>query len=158
MELGKKHGARTVLNPAPAQALPDAIFRHVDILTPNESELRIIMGLPPDDPTPNAELAARLKARGVQTLVVTQGGDGALIYDGDGITRVPSVRVDVVDTTGAGDSFNSGLAVALAEGKSLVEAVRYGCCAGALACTKLGVIPSLAYRADIDRLYAVNYA
>ncbi len=157
MELGKKHGVRTILNPAPATALPDEIFRYVDILTPNETELRIIMGLPPDDPTPNAELAARLKARGVQTLVITQGSDGALIYGDDGITHVPSFKVDVVDTTGAGDSFNSGLAVALAEGKSLLDAVRYGCCAGALACTKLGVIPSMGYRADVDRLYQTQY-
>ncbi len=157
MELGRKHGVRTILNPAPAAALPDEIFRYVDILTPNETELRIIMGLPPDDPTPNAELAARLKARGVQTLVVTQGSDGALIFGDDGITHVPSFKVEVVDTTGAGDSFNSGLAVALAEGRSLIDAVRYGCCAGALACTKLGVVPAMGYRADVDRLYQTQY-
>lgn len=152
MELGRKHGARTILNPAPAVALPDSIFRHVDILTPNESELRIILGLKPDDPTPNAELAARLKARGVQTLIVTMGAQGALVYSGDEAIRVPSIPVDVVDTTGAGDAFNSGLAVALAEGQPLLDAVRFGCVTGALACTRLGVIPSLPLRASVDRV------
>ncbi|MBK8023483.1 MAG: ribokinase [Chloroflexi bacterium] len=157
MELGKKHGVTTILNPAPAAALPDSIFQHIDILTPNESELRILMGLRPDDPTPTAELAAQLKARGVKTLVVTQGSKGAMLYDEGGVTAVPSIPVTVVDTTGAGDAFNSGLAVAVAMGKPLVEAVRYGCAAGAKACTTLGVIPSLGHREQIDNLYAQNY-
>jgi ribokinase len=154
MELGKKHGVRTILNPAPAAPLPDSIFRNVDILTPNESELRIIMGLRPDDPTPNAELAAQLKARGVQTLIVTLGGRGALVYSDDDVVEIPSIPVDIVDTTGAGDAFNSGLSVALSEGHPLIEAVRYGCVTGALACTKLGVIPSLTTREVADRIFA----
>lgn len=158
MALGKKHGVRTILNPAPAAPLPDGIFQNIDILTPNESELRIIMGLAPNDPTPNAELAARLKAHGVQTLIVTMGEKGALIYTDDGLVEVPSIQVDVVDTTGAGDAFNSGLAVALAQGKPLIEAVKYGCCAGAVACTKLGVIPSMGTRAMIDDRYARYFA
>ena len=157
MELGKKHGVRTLLNPAPATALPDAVFRHIDIMTPNETELRILMGLTPDDPTPTPELARRLKARGVQTLIVTQGAKGALLFDSDAPVLIPSVPVEVVDTTGAGDAFNSGLAVALAEGRPLTEAVRLGNCAGALACTRLGVIPSLAQRAAVDTLYAQQY-
>ena len=154
LELGKKHGVRTILNPAPAALLPDSIFSQIDILTPNESELRIIMGLKPDDPTPNAELAAQLKARGVQTLIVTLGGKGALVYTDDGVSEVHSIPVDIVDTTGAGDAFNSGLSVALAEGRPLIEAVKYGCVTGALACTKLGVIPSLTTRAIADRTFA----
>jgi ribokinase len=157
MELGKKHGVRTILNPAPAAPLPESIFHNVDILTPNETELRIIMGLPPDDPTPNAALAAQLKTRGVQTLIVTLGGKGALVYHDDTMTEVPSIALDVVDTTGAGDAFNSGLSVALAEGRPLIEAVRYGCVTGALACTRLGVIPALASRATADRLFAEHY-
>jgi ribokinase len=154
MELGKKHGVRTILNPAPAAPLPDSMFHNIDILTPNESELRIILGLSPDDPTPTDELAARLKARGVKTLIVTQGSKGALVYRDDAVTNVPAIPVEIVDTTGAGDAFNAGLAVALAEGRSLLEAVRYGCVTGTLACTKLGVIPSLATREQADRAFA----
>ncbi len=157
MELGKKHGVRTLLNPAPATALPAEVFRYIDIMTPNETELRILLGLAPDDPTPTPELARQLKARGVQTLIVTQGGHGALLFDGAEPELIPSVPVDVVDTTGAGDAFNSGLAVALAEGRPLAEAVRIANCAGALACTRLGVIPSLAQRAAVDALYARHY-
>ena len=157
MELGKKHGVGTLLNPAPAAPLPDDALRHIDILTPNESELRILLGLAADDPTPTTELAQRLKSRGVQTVIVTMGSRGALILTGDDEIMVPPVPTEVVDTTGAGDAFNSGLAVALSEGRDLVEAVRFGNCAGSLACTKLGVIPSLADRATVDALYQQTY-
>ena len=103
------------------------------------------MGLAPDDPTPTQALAQRLCAHAAcATLIVTLGAQGALVLDDDGMRTVAGVGVDVVDTTGAGDAFNSGLAVALAEGRSLDDAVRYANCAGALACTRLGVIPALA--------------
>lgn len=157
MALGKKHGVRTILNPAPATRLGDDVLANVSYLTPNETELRILMGLAPDDPTPTVELAARLRERGVGNLIVTMGERGALLLTDQGLTTVPGVAVDVVDTTGAGDAFNSGLAVALAEGKDLVDAVKFAACAGALACTKLGVIPSLAAREMVDRLYAETH-
>jgi ribokinase len=126
-------------------------------LTPNETELRILLGLAPNDPTPTVELAAQLRRHGVGNLIVTMGEKGALILTGDQTTPVPGVAVEVVDTTGAGDAFNAGLAVALAEGRSLVEAVQYANCAGALACTRLGVIPALAYRAQVDELYTKTF-
>lgn len=157
MQLGKKHGVRTLLNPAPAMPLPDEMFRSVDLLTPNETEIRILLGLAPDDPTPTVDLAHQLKARGVRAVVVTMGENGALVVTDDGVTQVPPVATAVVDTTGAGDAFNSGVAVALAKGKDLIDAVRYGNCAGALACTKLGVIPGLAPRETVDALYAANF-
>lgn len=160
MELGRKHGVRTQLNPAPAIALDDALLANVDVLTPNESELRILLGLPPDDPTPTPELAGRLQGHGVKTVVITLGGEGALVLHNGNMFRVqgvPGSKIKVVDTTGAGDAFNSGLAVALAEGKDLVEAVKFANCCGALACTRLGVIPSLAQREEVERLYAETY-
>jgi ribokinase len=153
MELGRKHGARTILNPAPARALPPQIFASVDYLTPNESELRILLGLPADDPRSSRELAAELRRRGVRNVVVTLGRQGALILTDDLDQMVPAVPVDVVDTTGAGDAFNSGFAVALAEGRDIVDAVRFGVVCGAIACTKLGVIPSLAHRAEADAMH-----
>ena len=84
--------------------------------------MRILLGLAPDDPTDTVELARQLRARGVGNLIVTMGEKGALILTEDGLEAVAGVPVDVVDTTGAGDAFNAGLAVALAEGKSLAEA------------------------------------
>ena len=157
MALGRKNGVRTILNPAPALPLDYDVLQHVDVLTPNETELRILVGLAPDDPTPTLELAQQLQARGVKTIIVTLGEQGAIILTGQPVTHVVGLKVDVVDTTGAGDAFNAGLAVALAEGKSLTEAVKFANCAGAMACTKLGVIPALAHRALIDQLYTENY-
>lgn len=155
MELGRRHGVKTVLNPAPAQPLPPEVLRHVDVLTPNETELRILLGLEPDDATPTLELAERLRGLSVGTVVVTMGSDGVLVLDGTNEVRhVAPVPVEVVDTTGAGDAFNAGLATALAEGRELVDAVRFGACCGALACTRLGVIPGLPTRAAVDELYA----
>lgn len=154
LALGQKHGVRAILNPAPATKLDDSVLKQVDYLTPNETELRILMGLPPNDPTPTAELAAQLRRRGVGNLIVTMGEKGALLLTGEQTTPVPGVAVEVVDTTGAGDAFNAGLAVALAEGRSLLEAVQYANCAGAIACTRLGVIPALGRRAQVDELYA----
>lgn len=157
MEIGKKHGVRTLLNPAPAAPLDDSMFKYIDILTPNESELRILMGLAPDDPTPTVELARDLKGRGVQTIVVTMGDQGALILTDDEPLIVPPVATTVVDTTGAGDAFNSGLAVGISEGLDLVTSVKLGNCAGAFACRTLGVIPSLANRAQLDEMFAQTF-
>ena len=157
MALGRKHGVRTILNPAPAAALDYDVLQNVDVLTPNETELRILVGLAPNDPTSNLDLAQQLQARGAGTIIVTMGEQGAMILTGQPVTHIPGLTVEVVDTTGAGDAFNAGLAVALAEGKSLTEAVQFANCAGALACTQLGVIPALARRAVIDELYAAHY-
>jgi ribokinase len=153
MRLGRKHGVRTLLNPAPAAPLSDEVFRNVDFITPNETELRVLQGLPPDDPTPTEELARRLQGRGARTIIVTMGAEGSLVLTNEVSFKVPSLTVDVVDTTGAGDAFNSGLAIALAEGQELAAAVKFATCAGALACTKLGVIPSLASRPAVEALY-----
>jgi ribokinase len=153
MLLARRHHVTTVLNPAPAQPLDDDLLAAVDVLTPNESELRILSGLAPDDPTSTLELAHRLQARGVRQLVVTRGSQGALVVTADGATHhVPGVPVEVVDTTGAGDAFTSALAVALAEKRPLLAAVRFATVAGALACTRLGVIPALPNRAEIEAL------
>lgn len=152
MELGKAAGARTILNPAPATELPDSIFSHVDYLTPNESELRILMGLKADDPTGTRDLAVQLRQRGVGTVIVTMGDKGALVLADEQELIVPTPQVDVVDTTGAGDAFNAGFATAIGEGRPLADAVAFGTAAGAHACTRLGVIPSLATRAELETL------
>jgi ribokinase len=127
----------------------------VDILTPNESELRILCGRKPDDSTDSLELARNLQGRGVRRIVLTLGAGGALIVDERGkAEEIGGRKVDVKDTTGAGDSFNAALAVALARGKSLNDAVRFATYAGAYTCTKLGVINGLPYPADIEGLMA----
>jgi ribokinase len=150
LELGYRHGALTILNPAPAAQLDPSLFRFVDVLTPNESELRILLGRRPDDPTESVELARELLALGMKQIVITQGSRGALLVDGAGkTTQFAAIPVQTVDTTGAGDAFTASLAVALGEGKGLTEAVYFALRGGALTCTRLGVVPALPYRKDM---------
>ncbi|MBN1265209.1 MAG: ribokinase [Anaerolineales bacterium] len=157
MKVGKRHGVQTILNPAPATKMEDDVWQFIDYLTPNETELRILMGLEPENTTPTPVLAKKLQERGVKNLIITQGASGALIV-GEGFEEhIPSVPVDVVDTTGAGDAFNAGLAVALVQGFSLPDAVRFAVCTGALTCTRLGVIPGLPYEKDVMDLYQKHF-
>jgi len=157
MELGRRHGAITILNPAPAEKLDPNIFSFIDVLTPNEGELRILSGLRPDDPTDTFTLARNLQSKGIKNIVVTQGSQGALVIDQKGrADLLPAIPVKVVDTTGAGDSFNSALAIALAENKTLLEAVHFAMYSGALACTRLGVIPALPYRKEIEEFICIK--
>jgi ribokinase len=152
MKLGRQAGAITILNPAPAAPVPPAAFANIDIVTPNHTELRILLGRQPDDPTDSKDLCNEMLNDGVKTIVLTQGAEGALIVTKDGTQTVTAKKVDVVDTTGAGDAFSAALSVILAEGGSLNEAVNYAVAAGGLACTKLGVIPALPYRSAVDVL------
>lgn len=154
MQLGRKHGKLTILNPAPARALPSEVLANVDLLTPNETETRILQGLPPDDPTPTPDLARRLLTIGVQQIVVTRGAQGALIVTPDELISVPSISIQAVDVTGAGDSFNAALAVGLGEGLPLRAAVRRACYAGAYTALHLGVIPGLPTRAQWEAFLA----
>jgi ribokinase len=146
----KENGLRVLLNPAPARALPDELLALPDFLLPNESELSLLSGLPVND-LPSAENAAKtLLERGIQTVIVTLGANGALIVNKELTKHIPSFKVDVVDTTAAGDAFIGGFASALLQNKSLEEAVRYGCACGALAATKFGAQPSLPTKEDVE--------
>lgn len=149
LALARDRGVFTVLNPGPARTLPPSILQHVDLLTPNQTEARVLLGLPPDDATPTDVLARRLIGLGVKQVVVTLGKDGALIVDEHSAEAIPAIAVTAVDSTGAGDAFNAAIAVALAEGKSLSEAVQLARYAGAYAVTRLGVIDGLATRAAL---------
>jgi len=151
LRIARQSGVPAILNPAPARRLESAELAAADLITPNETELRILLGRAPDDPTPSLELCAELIALGVRAVVLTRGAAGALIVTCEGTVTVPSMSVNVVDTTGAGDAFNGALATALASGADLEASVRQAVVAGALACTQLGAIPALAHRADLDQ-------
>lgn len=157
MELGKKHNKCTILNPAPATRLTADIIKNVDYLTPNETELRILLGLAPDDPTPDLELAQKAQSLSKKNVIVTRGEKGVLIITEDDYFEVSGISVDVVDTTGAGDAFNAGLAIALAEGKDLKTACQFANCAGAIECQKMGVIPAMGNRESITSLFDKVY-
>lgn len=143
MERGRAHGAITILNPAPAPAVPSTLLRSVDILTPNQNEAKVLLGYRPDAEVGPAELGRELLERGPKQVVVTLGEHGAFIATPEIEKHIPAISVPAVDTTGAGDAFNAGLAVALARGADLEAAVRFAVITGGLAVTKEGVIPAL---------------
>ncbi len=150
LALGKEQGALTILNPAPARRADPAMLAHVDVLTPNASEARLLLGLPPADPSSSAELAQRLLGLGVGAVVITKGAAGAFLMTADMQRQVAAVPVAAVDGTGCGDSFNAALALALGEGKSLLAAARFAARAGAYTACHRGVIDGLPTRAQLD--------
>jgi ribokinase len=151
-QLAHAQGVTVVLNPAPAQPVPDELLACVDVLVPNESETALLTGLAATGLADPAQAADSLLTRGVDTVILTLGERGALLAEGRQLTHVPAFEVTPVDTTAAGDAFLGGFAVALAEGRPLHEAVRWGNAAGALATTKLGAQPSLPTRGELEAL------
>ncbi len=150
LKVAKELGITTILNPAPAAEIPEDYVKLADYITPNETELEVLSRSDSDDVVANAK---SLLTTDSQTVVVTMGSQGAQIVQQNRETLVGTFKVDVVDTTGAGDAFNGGLAVALAEGKSLDDAVRFANATAALCVTKHGTSPSMPQRADVDKLY-----
>ncbi|MDI6506791.1 ribokinase [Bacillus wiedmannii] len=127
----EEHNIPVMLNPAPAQVLSEDILEKATYITPNEHECRIVL----DDFTSAIE---DLLAKYPNKLLMTEGSKGVRFHNGTEIVHVPSIAVDVVDTTGAGDTFNGALAVALSEGETLQKAIRFANIAGGLSVTKLG--------------------
>jgi ribokinase len=147
-----EHGATVILDPAPARALPAELLALADIITPNETEVAQLVGYPIAGPEDAARAAADLRSRGPRHVVVKMGARGAYALDDDGGRVYPTFPVVAVDTVAAGDAFNGGMAVALAEGKVFAEAVRWGLATGALSVTKPGAQPSMPERADLVAL------
>ena len=156
IEIAHEAGVPVILNPAPALPIPSKVLAKVDYLTPNESEaLGLIGGDTSIDPQDFDTLADRLLQTGAKNVVLTLGEKGAFIKNGRIREFVPAFSIGrVVETTGAGDAFAGGFAVALAEGKSLVEATRYGCAVAGISVTRPGTAPSMPYRDEVDKLIA----
>lgn len=142
-------GAKVILNPAPAQPLPDAVLSQLYLISPNETEAEILTGIRVTDVSAADAAAQWLYAKGVRYVIVTLGSKGALIYDGTSTRLVPAPKVIAVDTTAAGDVFNGALAVAIMEGRELEESVGFACQAAALSVTRLGAQASAPYRNEI---------
>jgi ribokinase len=143
LRLGRAGGAITILNPAPVRLLPPSVMQLIDVLTPNQVEAKVLTGRSPDAVIEPEKLARELIRSGVKQVVMTLGERGALIVTPSSSTHIPAVPISAVDTTGAGDAFNAGLATALASGAGLEAAVQFAVVAGGLAVTREGVIPSL---------------
>jgi ribokinase len=150
--LARRAGARVILNPAPASALPVSLLRNVSILTPNESEAETLTGVRVTNETTAARAARRLHDQGVETVIITLGSRGAYVSSDSVSERVPGFRVKAIDTTGAGDVFNGALAVALSEKLDLRQAVRFANAAAARSVTRRGAQASAPTRSAILRL------
>jgi ribokinase len=150
----KSKGIRVIWDPAPAAELPPEAFRAADVMTPNQTEAAVLTGIEVTD-IDSARAAARaLLEKGVSVAVVKMGENGVFFATKEESAYVPPYRVDVVDTVAAGDAFGAGLSLALAEGKSLHEAVKYGAAAGAMAITRRGAQPAMPSHQDVDALLA----
>ncbi|MFE9306323.1 ribokinase [Streptomyces sp. NPDC088353] len=144
-------GSRFVLNPSPPRPLPQELLKACDPLIVNEHEAKVILGGAEAGDTPES-WARDLLALGPRSVVITLGGEGALVASADGVARVPSVKVDAVDTTGAGDAFTAALAWRLGAGASLEEAAAYAARVGAVAVTRRGAQESYPTAAEVDAL------
>ncbi len=154
-QLARKHGAKVILNPAPAQPLPAKLLALVDFLIPNESETALLSGMPTGSRAEVEAAAAKLRQLGVRNIILTLGDRGALLINDAAIIHFPPfVPEKVVDTTAAGDAFVGGFATALAEGRQVPEAVCWGNATGALAVTRVGAQPSLPTRAEVEAMLA----
>jgi ribokinase len=151
---GKQQGMTVLLDPAPARPLSDALLAQVDVLTPNESEAMVLLerreGTVSLADAP--ELARALRRRGPRSVVLKLGEKGAFFDDGKGGRHFPALKVEAVDATAAGDTFNGALAVALAEGRPMADALGFANAAAAISVTRLGAQASIPKRAEVEAI------
>ena len=155
IRLARKHGVKTILDPAPAAADTPPELLKVDIITPNHIEAGMMVGEPIKDVRSAKTVASALVAYGPEAVVVTIGEKGAVLVDkSDRIRHFPAPKIRIVDTTAAGDAFTGALAVAVGNDEKLSDAIRYANAAGALACVKFGAQPAMPTRQEVEELLA----
>lgn len=141
--LAKQAGVQVVLNPAPAQALSDELLRHIDIITPNETEAEILTQVQVTDEQSAAKAAAVFHQKGIATVLITLGSKGVYYSQNNQGQIIAGFRVQAVDTTAAGDTFNGGLVSALLDGLPMDQAIRFAHAAAAISVTRQGAQPSI---------------
>ncbi|MFV0528522.1 MAG: ribokinase [Lachnospiraceae bacterium] len=146
----KEIGIDFVLNPAPFSTLEPGLLEYCSYLIPNQTEARLLLGMETDDSIEDEEVARQILEKGAKNVIMTLGGEGALIANESGVKRIAGQKVEVVDTTGAGDTFCAAFCVALSRDKSEQEAVRFANAAAGLAVTKYGVIESIPTLAEVE--------
>jgi ribokinase len=154
LRLASEEGVATMLDPAPAQTLPAGLYSSIDILTPNESEACALLGREAGQITADEapEFAREIVKLGARIVVLKMGDRGCFFMGMGEAYHVPGVPVDAIDSTGAGDVFNAGLAVALAEGKPMRQALRFANAAAAVSVTRAGAQSSAPSRTEVDRM------
>ena len=143
-------GARVVLNPAPAAMVSEEVLSKLYLITPNQTEAEILTGIAVNDEASGRLAAEAFRRSGVSKVVITMGSQGALLDDGGHFEMIEARKVAAVDTTAAGDVYNGALCAALAEGLSLVEALRFATKASAISVTRMGAQPSIPSREEVD--------
>lgn len=141
---------KVILNPAPAQKLNVDLLRGLYMITPNETEAEVLTGIKIGDEATATAAAQCLLDKGVETVIITLGERGALVKTQNVCAIVPSPRVEAVDTTAAGDTFNGALAVALSEGEDILAATAFACRAASIAVTRKGAQISMPYRYEVE--------
>lgn len=150
-KVAHSNGVKSILNPAPAVDLREHDLSPVFVLTPNETEGRVCLGLAPDDPISDHDLAEKLLDLGAANIILTRGGEGVIWASSERIHEVAALQVDVVDTVGAGDAFNAGMAVGLSEDRPMIEAISLGITAASLSTRKRETIESYPYRNEVNK-------
>lgn len=153
LRCAKDAGVVTILNPAPAADLPASMIAVCDYVTPNETEAEAITGVTVKTVEDAVKAAEVLCDKGAGAAIITLGENGCLYFDGTRPVHIPALSAGpVVETTGAGDAFNGGLAAALAEGMAPLDAIRFGTATAAISVTRPGTAPSMPDRKDIEAL------
>lgn len=147
--LADEKGVKVILNPAPAQPLPDSLLKCLHIIIPNRTEAEMLSGVQVTDWASAQVAADRIGEKGVHTVVLTLGAMGAFIKDGTQYHRIEAIPAKAVDTTAAGDTFCGALSVGLSEGMDIVAAVKLACKASAISVTRMGAQASIPYRREI---------
>ena len=150
IEIAYEKGVKVVLNPAPVQPISDELLKKIEVITPNETEASILTGVMINGSEDVRKAADIFLQKGVKNVIITLGSKGVYARTKEKETFIPAIKVEAVDTTGAGDAFNGGFVTALAEGKDFFEAVKFGNITGALSVTKIGTAPAMPYRQEIE--------
>lgn len=153
-KIASKAGKNVVLNPAPAQPLPDSLFARVTTITPNETETEVLTGIKVETKKDAEQAAAIFHEKGVKNVIITLGSKGAFISDKEGMRIIPGFTVNPTDTTAAGDVFNGALQTALLEGRSMDKSIRFAHAAAAITVTRLGAQTSIPTRSEVDAFLA----
>ena len=150
VDIAYKKGVTVVLNPAPVQEISDELYKKIDVLTPNEVEASILSGVNIETIEDAKKAANVLMKKGVKNVLITLGSKGVLVVTSQKEEFIQSYKVNVVDTTGAGDAYNGAFATALSEGKNIFEAAHFANAAAAISVTRIGTAPAMAYRNEIE--------
>lgn len=159
IEIGHQAGVEIIYNPAPARVLPAEVFQKIKCITPNETEAALLTGADPKAPIDIGQTLGKLHALGAKNVIITLGARGSVVSLENGEQHmVPSMEVEVVSTTGAGDSYNAALAVHYVETRDLLESAKYASVASGLQVMRPGVIANMPYRHETDRRFAAYTA